>query len=106
MRVLRNLHVPGYFAIVGYHRADMKQGKGFATTCLGGYDPIHDLVLILETDKCRFPQHWAPVKQLRKAICGRVERGANIVVDEQLTGTGLIELWGHGVGKGNRRASS
>lgn len=62
------------FIIVNYWRQSKEKDNDYVHryghfSLIGGYNPITDDVLILDTNSKRFPHHWLLLKQLIRMMC-------------------------------------
>lgn len=54
--------------IAGYSRARLGQTGSGHFSPIGGYHPAHDLVLLLDVARFKYPPHWVPLSDLYAAM--------------------------------------
>ena len=57
-----------YHLIVSYSRKHFQQTGDGHFSPIGGYSPSHDMALILDTARFKYPPHWVPLSMLHEAM--------------------------------------
>lgn len=60
-----------FHLIVSYSRQHFLQTGDGHFSPIGGYSPTHDMTLILDTARFKYPPHWVPVSMLYEAMAAK-----------------------------------
>ena len=60
--------VRDFHLIVSYSRQHFQQTGDGHFSPIGGYSPTHDMALILDTARFKYPPHWVPLSMLYEAM--------------------------------------
>ncbi|ETO11830.1 hypothetical protein RFI_25546 [Reticulomyxa filosa] len=67
-------HDHGPIVICSYSRIEFSQTGDGHFTCIGGYHPKQDLLLVMDVARYKYPPHWVPLEMMYKSIGWMVVR--------------------------------
>ena len=60
--------IPSLYCILNFGRNELEQTGSGHFSCVGGYDPLTQKVLVMDTARFKYPPFWVDADQLYESV--------------------------------------